>query len=121
MTSKKSCKKLKILKGLYSTSPKSTDHAWIIVADLLTGKSNKYMNVKKSSKNAHIKDVWETACIIQILMEQFHSSAKIAETFDEMETKMKNKLETLKIEAQRETEEGKRALSVDQFVYSSFI
>ena len=54
-------------------------------------------------------------------MEQFHSSAKIAETFDEMETKMKNKVETLKIEAQGETEEGKRALSVDQFVYSSFI
>ena len=54
-------------------------------------------------------------------MEQFHSSAKIAETFDGMETKMKNKVETLKIEAQRETEEGKRALSVDQFVYSSFI
>lgn len=78
------------------------------------------MNVKKSSKNTHIKDVWETACIIQILMEQFYS-AKIAETFDEMETKMKNKLDTLKIEAQRETEEGKRALSVDQFVYSSFI
>lgn len=51
-------------------------------------------------------------------MEQFYSSAKIAETFDEMETKMKNKLDTLKIEAQRETEEGKRALSVDQFVYS---
>ena len=54
-------------------------------------------------------------------MEQFYSSAKIAETFDEMETKMKNKLDTLKIEAQRETEEGKRTLSVDQFVYSSFI
>ena len=57
MTSKKSCKKLKILKGLYSTSSKSTDHAWIIVADLLTGKSNQSMNVKKSSKNTDIKDV----------------------------------------------------------------
>jgi len=54
-------------------------------------------------------------------MEQFYSLAKIAETFDEMETKMKNKLETLKTEAQRETEEGKRELSVDQFVYSSFL
>ena len=54
---KKSCKKLKILKGLYSTSSKSTDHAWVIVADLLTGKANKSMNVKKSSKNAHIKYV----------------------------------------------------------------
>ena len=54
-------------------------------------------------------------------MEQLHSSAKIAETFDEMETKMKNKVKTLKTEVQRETEEGKRALSVDQFVYSSFI
>ena len=52
-----SYKKLKILKGLYSTSSKSTDHAWIIVADLLTGKSNQSMNVKKSSKNTHIKDV----------------------------------------------------------------
>ena len=57
MTSKKSCKKLKILKGLYSTNSKSIDHAWIIVADLLTGKSNQSMNVKKSSKNTHIKDV----------------------------------------------------------------
>ena len=55
MTSKKSCKKLKILKGLYSTSPKSTDHAWIIVADLLTGKSNKYMNVKKARKMHTLK------------------------------------------------------------------